>query len=776
MTHLIAPPIISTIFRIKLFPKKLFLSNFSAVTLSLRGALSPLMPYETLRGLGKPRWTMHRSVSPDYSRVIDFMKLLEAKYEYNFEKAKTQIYEGLMEAGAILKEGKWYYGEKPITINFLIRPEDERKDVGDYVSDQLERLGFTVNRLYKPSRDAFLLWGAFAPTKRGEWHIYTAGWANTAIVAYSDDDPWFFYSPDNAPLFEEYTGPPLLREAIDKLNGAQYGSMEERNELVRRINELALADGVHIWLYDAVQAFPMSSNLGPLAYDLYGGIWSLWSFRTIRYGTGPGGEIKLGNRAMFIEGFNGIGGFSWLYDVFAPYLVADVGVWPHPHTGRYIPVRANFEVNTAGPDGKFSVPEDALKYDVETKSWQTVGTGVKATSKVTVDFVLGKFHHGQAMTKADLLYTIAEIYQIVTPGTELYDPIAASPSRTLFVNNLRGFKILSDDKVEFYLDYWHVDESFIAYQAIGPSFTDTPWELLAIMNKVVASKESAWSIDMADILGVEMLDLTKGPTLELLKAAYDELSAENYVPPELAGIVTPEEARARWDALGNWYASKQHFWVSNGPYMFGKADTTALQMTFEAFREYPYRADHWDDLLTVKSPEVKVTMAPVEVVPGLPATFEVTTTVAEQPYDRVAIKYLVRDPKGALITKGVGTRKAEGKFSIILSGNETANFATGAYTIDVIGVGEESALPSFTSATFTVIPALAYFERLLKGTSAELNTKINELTATLASANAKVTALETTVSGLQSMLTTAIAVAVVSLIVAIVAIVMALKK
>ncbi|MEM2092280.1 MAG: ABC transporter substrate-binding protein, partial [Candidatus Bathyarchaeia archaeon] len=127
---------------------------------------------EIYHGRGVPRWTMFRTVSPDYSRIIEFAKNLEANYGYNFEKAKSQIFRALSDAGAENREGKWYYNGEPIVVNFLIRPEDERKDLGDYVASQLEALGFTVNRLYKVGRDAFLLWGAFEPSKRGEWHIY----------------------------------------------------------------------------------------------------------------------------------------------------------------------------------------------------------------------------------------------------------------------------------------------------------------------------------------------------------------------------------------------------------------------------------------------------------------------------------------------------------------------------------------------------------------------------------------------------------------------------
>jgi len=729
---------------------------------------------EIYKGQGSPRWTMHRSVSPDYARVVDTMKILESKYAYNFEKAKADIFNALSEAGATLQGGKWYYDDSPIVINGLIRTEDERKDQGDYLSSQLEKVGFTVNRLYKPSRDAYLYWSAMAPTKSGSWHFYTGGWANTAIVAY-EDDTWFYYSEDNAPLFGEHNTPPLLKEALETLNNGLYKSAAERNKLVESINTLALQDGVHIWVIDQAQSFPASATLGPYAADLYGTTWSMWAMRTFRIGTGTGGEVKAGTRSIFIEGFNPVCGYSWLYDVFAYYLFSDVAVWPHPHTGRYIPVRSDFAVVTAGPDGKLDVPSDALKYDLPTESFISVGSGNKATSKVTVSLEYGKWHYNLPATKADFLYTIAELYKITTSGNELYDAIAESAVRTVFRNNFVGIKFLSDSTAEIYINYWHVDDSFIAYPAIYPIFPDTPWELVALGNKLVAEKKLAWSMDQADILGVEMMDCTKGPSLALLKAGLDELLAQNYIPNELKSLVTSTDAAARWSALSAWHTAKGHFLVSNGPYMFGKADTAALQITFEAFRNYPYKADKWDSFLTVKVPDLKVAQAPSEVVPGLAATFNINSTVAGLPYNKVSAKYIVTDSAGVLVASGASQAGTGGVIPITLPKETTANLATGTYKLTVIGVGEEAALPSTLSTPFTVIPALAYFERLVSSTKADLN---NQITA-LEKASASKTTVDNLSSQVASMQTTSMllgGVAVVALIVAALAVMQSRKK
>ncbi|RLE65039.1 MAG: hypothetical protein DRN53_00305 [Thermoprotei archaeon] len=722
---------------------------------------------EILKGLAIPRWTIFRAVSPDYSRVIDYMKILESKYAHNFEKAKEAIFNALLEAGAVYKEGKWYYEDEPITIKFLIRPEDERKDIGDYIATLLEKLGFTVERLYKPAAEAYMLWGSVDPTLKGEWHLYTAGWISLAITAYDDSDPYYYYSEWSVPWIVYHKVPPILAELADKLNKAEYKSIEERNEWVKKITELALQDGTYIFLADQKQIYIISADVEKYVYDLYGGACAaFWIARTIRFAE-PGGEVKAGNRVMFIEGFNPVGGFGWLYDELARQMFMDFGVWAHPHTGRYIPIRAQFKVETAGPDGKLPVPSDALKYDVTERKFVPVGPGVEATSKVTFDLVLGKWHHGQPITKADILHGIAMTIRYATEGTEVYDPNTVEPAEMTFVRRFKAIRFVDEDTVEVYIDYWHVDETYIA--AMADIWPVIPWELHAIMADVVAEKKAAFSLAYADEWGVEMLDLTKGPTLSLLEEALKELSAENYIPPELEDVITAEDAKARWDALNTWYTEKGHFMVSNGPFYFEKADPVARQIILSAFREYPFTADKWDELLIIKVPEAEVVKAPTEVVPGMPAEFDIQVTVAGKAYERAKVKYLVTDPLGRFTFSGAGEHVGGGLFKITFSEEDTAKLMPGTYKMTLITVGEEAATPKLIETTFTVIPEIAYFEKLVKGVEARVTT----VEGSVSSLSDEISSLRSEIEALRGQIGTLTTISVISIVIAIAALVVA---
>ncbi|MCW4026569.1 MAG: ABC transporter substrate-binding protein [Candidatus Bathyarchaeota archaeon] len=728
-------------------------------------------------GRGVPKYHFPMTSMPDYGRIADHLTRLTGEYAYDFERAKVAVFTALEDAGATLQEGTWYYEGDPIVINLVIRTEDERRPSGDYLAAQLEKLGFTVERLYKPSAEAYTYWNNLDRSKRGDWHIYTAGWISLAVEAYDDDDPWFMMSPDNAPLYGEYEVSPLLREAIDKLNDGDYGSMEERNELLETYTSLWLEDGTHIYYIDQIVSFPYSADLRTFVFDVNGGSQSLWSLRTIGFPE-PGGSVIVGARALFIEGFNPGAGFSWLYDVYSQYMVQEPIVWPHPHTGTYIPVRADFTVETAGPDGKLSVPSDALVYDLASESFVTVGSGVEATSKVTWDFTLGKWHHGQDVNRADILATIAQKYKLVLPESDLYDAVAASPDRVVFVDRLRGAKFLSDNVLEIYIDYWHPDESFIAAMAgvDGELFPAVPWELWALMNDVVREQETAWSPDNADIWGVDMLDLTKGTSLPILADAHADLSAANYIPPELSEWVTASDASARWAAQADFHSEMGHFWISAGPWMFDHADVDALQLFFSAFREYPYKADVWEPILTVKIPEVAPLSIPTTVVPGLSATFEMSVTVLGAGYDRASMKYILVDPRGDVVGVGQAENLGGGTFSIPLTGGDTGALSVGSYKLITITVGEEAAKPVTEDISFTVTPELAYFQTLVQEIQAQLGGRIGDLEDTVDAMSATIDDQNAALAASANTANMLMALAAVSLVVAIVAVALSLRK
>ena len=58
--------------------------------------------------------------------------------------------------------------------------------MGDYFANQLETVGFTVDRQYKTSSEAFTIWQGTAAAE-GQWHMYTAGYIPSGLGTLRDE-------------------------------------------------------------------------------------------------------------------------------------------------------------------------------------------------------------------------------------------------------------------------------------------------------------------------------------------------------------------------------------------------------------------------------------------------------------------------------------------------------------------------------------------------------------------------------------------------------------
>jgi peptide/nickel transport system substrate-binding protein len=109
-------------------------------------------------GWGAARWHALNTASGDYAALADVARALEAKYAYDKDLAASIIAEEMEALGAELVGGVWQFEGEPVEISILIRTEDERLAIGDYVGNQLEDIGFTVIRDYKTAAEASPIW------------------------------------------------------------------------------------------------------------------------------------------------------------------------------------------------------------------------------------------------------------------------------------------------------------------------------------------------------------------------------------------------------------------------------------------------------------------------------------------------------------------------------------------------------------------------------------------------------------------------------------------
>ncbi|MEM0327275.1 MAG: ABC transporter substrate-binding protein [Thermoproteota archaeon] len=733
-------------------------------------------------GLAIPKWVSHVSAFPDYGKLADVIKPLEFKYTYDFEKGKAIVYEEMAKLGATLEEGKWYYKGKPVVINLVIRIEDQRKQIGDYFASQLEKLGFTVNKLYKSSREASPIVYRGDPTL-GQWNAYTEGWITGGISLDDSGDLGWYYTSLGAPTsgtFMAYARPdPLLYEIAQKLWSGQYKNDAERVALMAQGLPLALKDSLKVFVVDQISAFPYRSNI-QVATDFGAGFNNpIWT-RTIQFVGQTGGTVRAASPQVLVDPWNPVAGTNWLFDGLIQQGINDYAFITNPYTGKNMMNRvANYtvQVNSSG----IEVPTNVIYgWDTKNNTYVFVKPNTFATTKVVAvyDTNLGTYHDGTPISVEDFIGLPALGFERVDPNSTLYDP-SAVPNFESWRSWFIGSRIvnLNPLTIEYYGNYSNpIDPSLTAASYIGwPNF---PWDLMEITRLAEEHGELAYSQYKATNKSIEWMNLIGGPSLSILEKWLDWAIQNKYVPEDLKkeaafyGIqITPEEAVARYQALKNFYQTYGHFYVASGPFFLYKVDFAAHQAVIKAFRNYPYKADKFAFLTTPPIPEVS-TSVPSQVVPGLQTVINVTLSYKGQPYpsNKVQyVKYLVTDPYGNMVAKGDANFVSEGSYTITLDPQLTGSFTPGTYTVLVIATSTEVAIPATLTTPFTVIPAIAYFQTLVNSMQAALSGRLSGI-------ESSVTSLSSSVDSLKSSLSLAYGLAILSLLIAIAAVVLALRK
>ncbi len=691
---------------------------------------------EIFGGLGAAKYSTLVGVFPDYARYIEVNRALEAKYAYNPEKA-SEIITAEMEALGATKnaDGKWEINGKPVTLIFIIRIEDERKEIGDYVANQLESIGFTVDRQYKSRAEASPIW-LRSEAVEGQWNLYTEGWINTQISR-DDGTNFGFYDTEFGGCCgnsSNYFTPEVLGEYNDvalKLWNNEFSTMEERAELFKKAIQMSGELSYHVWLIDTQAFFPMRKEVS-VASDLAGGVSGsrLYPY-TLRIGDQEGGTARIALQDIFIDPWNPVGGSNWISDQMIGRATADVVAMPDPYTGLAWPQRAEKLtivakqglpitktldwVDLSFESGDIVVPADAwADWDAENQTFIPAGEGKTANVKVTWTypadlFETVKWHDGSPLSPADFVMNMILTFETGKEASGLFDAAAAS-SLEAFLATFRGVVIESTDPlvITSYTDSYQLDAELFGL-SWWPNYGYGPgaWHNLtpAIMAEVAG--EIAFSTDKATEKGVEWTNFIDGPTLEIQKKYLDQAMAENYIPyaPTLGNYITADEAKTRYANLAKWYEEHKHFWIGTGPFYLDKVFTTEGNAVLKRFADFPDLADKWARFAAPKLALTEVS-GDGQVTVGKEASFDVFVTHNNEPYpaaEIASVQYLVFDSNNNLVASGEAEFVADGQYKVTLGADVTGKLEAGANRIEVAVVSHVVSIPSFGSFEFVTV-------------------------------------------------------------------------
>jgi peptide/nickel transport system substrate-binding protein len=691
---------------------------------------------EIVGGLGVARFFPLTTSFPDYAKYADICRGLEAYYAYDPVKAGEIVGAEMEAMGASLVDGKWQYEGQPVVLIGIIRTEDERNQIGDYFANQLESVGFTVDRQYKSRTEASPIWNQSDPAE-GQWHWYTAGWINE-FVARDEGIGFAVYTPrwSASPTWQAMA-PSAELDAVElRLETNDYASEAERRQLFAQALPLGMQDSAVVFVIDTLSFTPRDAKL-QIGYDLAAGVNAseIWPY-TIRWTGEEGGVVRMAQPGIMVEPWNPVNGTNWVYDGIVQRATQDKGVMFDPYTGLMWPLRIERGEIVAREgltmrstldwvDLSFApevrVPDDAwVDWDAASQRFVTAAEkypeGVTSEVKITVYYPEDLFetvtwHDGSPISVGDFVMWMIMNFDPGKPESPIYDE-GFQPTVDALLTHFKGVRIVSTDPlvIETYEDQYNIDaEITFNLNTWYPLYTYGmgAWHNVALGVMAEEAGTLAFSTAKATANEIDWMSFIAGPSLEILKGNLDAAQEQEYVPyaATLGEFVSADEIELRYENLQAFYESYGHFWLGTGPYYLKAVYPVEQTLTLARYEDYPDPADRWSGFGAPKIAVVEVE-GESQVAIGQEAAFDAYVTFQGAPYPSTEIadvSFLVFNAQNELIGNGAAELVADGQYRVVLGEEVTSQLTAGGGKIEVIVVSTMVGLPTFASFEFVAV-------------------------------------------------------------------------
>lgn len=666
---------------------------------------------EILNGYGSVQIDPFGISSPEYEALIPVIE--SYNFKYNPSLAKGIIEKSLISHGATKLDGKWTYNGSPISIKLMIRSDDlPRKSMGEMLANELEKIGFTVQRDYGDLNKANLVVYGKDPQELS-WQVYTEGFGGTSqFVRYNPSTAAQMYSPyfgsmpgRGNPSFWNYQNS-TLDKITQSIEFSNFTSEEERNELLRQALTLGIQESVRLFVAQNIDPYAASSSIKGLINDFGAGIStskSLINARSIKNTS----SINVGVKEVYQGAWNNVGGCNDIYCTNILSLVSDSPTSRNPYTGEVIPLRNEWtNITTMGPEKRLAVDNDAVTWNPSDQKWEDVGKNT-SKSKVTLHLVFSNWQNGQAMNKADLIYQLYFPYEWsskINSTDQTYDPEYAQPAQVA-LKYLRGAKFLNNSTLESFVDYWHFDKKEIA--DFASVWATSPWEVNAAIERLVKNGIFAYSRTEATVKNIEWLSLIIPSHAQAIKQELEKMKAERFVPAQLKGIVSVDEALKRYDASIKWITEHNHAIIGNGPYEIKNYNPAGRVISLAAFRDssYPFSKGYWSTYESPKLAKFEKVQYPKIVTRGLPLKISGNVTIGGNYSSNATLTYFIFDKDNHQVTQGTGKWIDDnGNFLIAINASSTKAMSIGPNNFQLFVKSNYALRPDIYSGIFISVP------------------------------------------------------------------------
>ena len=615
---------------------------------------------EILKGYGSVLVDPFGQYSPEYLNLIDTVESFGIRY--NPKLADKMIDDALTKEGAIKDKatGKWNFANEPITVKILIRSDDpRRKSLGDLVSSELERIGFTVSKQYGDLNKANTVVSGSNP-QDFQWHLYTEGYAGTsAFVKYNPVITSQMYAPYTGnmpggqnPAFWNYQNS-SLDDITQKINFFNFTSEGERNGLVRNATRAGIQESVRIFVAQNTEPYIAESDVKGLINDFGAGITSKLSL--INAQPTDLDLLNIGVKEVYQGAWNNVGGCGDTFCTSIYSALADSATFRNPYTGEIIPARNIWrDITTTGPIDRMKVAADAQTWDPYSQQWTNAGNDTYALSKVEYKLLYSKWHHGISMDRSDILYPLYFAFEWGTDQGK--GDLTVDPEYTAAVKEAlplaKGIRFINDTEIESFVDQWHYDRKEIADTATA--WSAQPWEITAATERLVMAGRVAYSTGEATAKNVPWLSLIVPSHAELILAELQKMKSESFVPPALSGIVSIQKAEERYNAAIEWILQHRHAVISNGPFYLDTYIPGAGIISVKAFRDqsYPFPQGYWSVFENPKLAVIQSVDTKKYLTAGEPLKVRLNVTIGGTPSNDAKVDYFLSDNEGKVVLSG----------------------------------------------------------------------------------------------------------------------------
>jgi len=658
-----------------------------------------LIVNELMGGYGSPTSSYYSPADPEFLTIIRVLE--QFNFRYNPTLANEIIAKELTEKGAAKSGGIWRINSEPIEITIFIRSDDPvRKSIGELLSGELEKSGFVVKKEFGDLSKAFVIVYGSNPADL-KWNLYTEGWSRSAFVKYDSVglgqmySPWFSNMPGfNDPAYWNYQNK-RLDSLTQKIYTGDFGSSEERTHLIQEAVSEGIGESVRVFLASKIDRYVANEKISGVINDFGAGVPS--RFTPIN-AQGDDQELAIGVKQIYQGAWNPVMGLTDSYSRHIWGVISDPGTFKHPFTGETIPVRAGWTVETVGPNDKLDIPPDAEMWSPLSQSWEKVGVGKKATSKVTFDFEFGNWHNGVPMDVNDILHSLYFTVEWGTRTDESDKTFDAefTPRAAQSIQTIKGIRQIDDNTVEVFVNYWHFDEGEIADWAV--LWSTVPWEITASMEKAVLDGKASFSRSGAANKNVSWLSLIIPNDAEQIRNNLEEFARSNYVPKVFEKKdIAAEYFSKRYNSSSDWIEENRHAVISNGPFYLKSYSPESRTMLVKAFSDesYPFSAGKWSIFEDPSFPTIKGVKIRSIISQDTDAEIIVSTE------DSDVIQYFLTNSHGKVVAsdyiKNVGQETV-----IKIDSEETRNLEAGANNFKIFAISNSVLRPDYYETSFIV--------------------------------------------------------------------------